>query len=229
MVRNKGQLPQQNNKMDKYPVPKRAGGPATLEEAGEGQAAEVALLSEPSLGSIMAAIQDLKGMLEPKLDAVTGCDSPVGRPQESSGKSRICGDGYCLPTVYIQETRRPVYAPPQLQGPTLADLGELLLGLPMGLLIEGGDMNLVVDPGLDRVSHARAPDTSVLMLSFLDSFGPEDLRREHNPEKQQFTYSCVPHGGLSRLDYLLTAQTHIGRVREVCTTRGASRITPLRE
>ncbi|KAJ1170904.1 hypothetical protein NDU88_002775 [Pleurodeles waltl] len=71
MIRNKGQLPQQNNKMDKYVVLKQAGGSTTLEEAGWGQAMERALPSEPTLGSIIAAIQDLKGTMEPKLEAVT--------------------------------------------------------------------------------------------------------------------------------------------------------------
>ncbi|KAJ1208173.1 hypothetical protein NDU88_003559 [Pleurodeles waltl] len=67
------------------------------------------------------------------------------------------------------------YAMPRLQGPTLVDLGALLVGLPMGLLLVGGDMNLVVDPRLDRVSHASAPDNSVLMQSILDSYGLVDL------------------------------------------------------
>ncbi|KAJ1082748.1 hypothetical protein NDU88_002913 [Pleurodeles waltl] len=57
--------------MDKYTVPKQEGGSRTLKEAGRGQVAEGAIPSETSLGSIMAAIQYLKGTLEPKLDAVT--------------------------------------------------------------------------------------------------------------------------------------------------------------
>ncbi|KAJ1114037.1 hypothetical protein NDU88_002277 [Pleurodeles waltl] len=56
--------------MEEFAVPRQAGGPMTLEDAGEGLEAYGASPSEPSLGIIMAAIQDLKGTLEPRLKAV---------------------------------------------------------------------------------------------------------------------------------------------------------------
>ncbi|KAJ1176651.1 hypothetical protein NDU88_001922 [Pleurodeles waltl] len=74
MVRTKGRLLQQTNKMDNYAVSRRPGNPGvhggrqvdgrTLDRAGP--------LSPPeaSLSDIMAAIHHLKGSLEPQLDAV---------------------------------------------------------------------------------------------------------------------------------------------------------------
>ncbi|KAJ1202047.1 hypothetical protein NDU88_005850 [Pleurodeles waltl] len=70
MVRNKGQLSPQTNKMDKYAVLRQTEGPLAGKDAEGGPSAVRGPSAEPSLGAIMAAIQDLKGSLELKLDAV---------------------------------------------------------------------------------------------------------------------------------------------------------------
>ncbi|KAJ1213717.1 hypothetical protein NDU88_001349 [Pleurodeles waltl] len=81
----KEQHPPQMNKMDKYtvqrqaqPVPRQAQpaprqAEATLvgEDAERGPCADRNPQVEPQLDAIMEAIQDLKGLLKPKLDAVT--------------------------------------------------------------------------------------------------------------------------------------------------------------
>ncbi|KAJ1197386.1 hypothetical protein NDU88_001246 [Pleurodeles waltl] len=45
-------------------------GPVALEDAEEGQGVDCGPPGEPSLGAIMAAIQDLKGSLVPKQNAL---------------------------------------------------------------------------------------------------------------------------------------------------------------
>ncbi|KAJ1150230.1 hypothetical protein NDU88_003025 [Pleurodeles waltl] len=71
MVRNKGRPRLQVNKMDKYAMPRLAGGTVVPDNAGGGQEKDRGPADEPSLSAIMAAIHDLRGSLEPKLDAVT--------------------------------------------------------------------------------------------------------------------------------------------------------------
>ncbi|KAJ1118985.1 hypothetical protein NDU88_007171 [Pleurodeles waltl] len=71
MVRNKGQLSPKTNKMDKYAVLRQPVGPVTPDNVGRGrQEADQDPSGKPTLGTIMAAIQDLTGSLEPKLDTV---------------------------------------------------------------------------------------------------------------------------------------------------------------
>ncbi|KAJ1181029.1 hypothetical protein NDU88_006240 [Pleurodeles waltl] len=63
MVKPKIQGPQQSNKMDNYAITKQTPNSSGQGSTGVGPA-------EPSLGAIMAAISDLKSILEPKLDTV---------------------------------------------------------------------------------------------------------------------------------------------------------------
>ncbi|KAJ1189151.1 hypothetical protein NDU88_005902 [Pleurodeles waltl] len=71
MVRNKWHPLQQLNKMDKYTVPRQTRGSLVSDSAEGGHWKDQDPLVEPSLGAIMTASQDLRGSLEPKLDAVT--------------------------------------------------------------------------------------------------------------------------------------------------------------
>ncbi|KAJ1209073.1 hypothetical protein NDU88_004452 [Pleurodeles waltl] len=80
-----------------------------------------------------------------------------------------------------------------LQRATLRDLGAMLLDFPPGLLLLGGDMNLVSDPGLDSLSRARGPAATMALQSFKGSFGLTDLWRAQNLRKRQYTYTSVPH------------------------------------
>ncbi|KAJ1093560.1 hypothetical protein NDU88_006660 [Pleurodeles waltl] len=69
MVRNKGRSLLQA--MDKSAVLKHAGGTVVPDNAEGGQEKDQGPVDKPSLSAIMAAIQDLCGSLEPKLDTVT--------------------------------------------------------------------------------------------------------------------------------------------------------------
>ncbi|KAJ1139008.1 hypothetical protein NDU88_005386 [Pleurodeles waltl] len=71
MVRNKGCPLLQVNKMDKYAVPRPAGGTVVPDDAEGGQEKDQGPADEPSRSTKLAAIQELCGSLEPKLDAVT--------------------------------------------------------------------------------------------------------------------------------------------------------------
>ncbi|KAJ1206442.1 hypothetical protein NDU88_001847 [Pleurodeles waltl] len=72
MVKKKKRQPsQQMKKMEKDAVPRQTGGHVVLDNAKGAQEKDHGPSGEPSLGAIMAAIQDLRGSLEPKLDTVT--------------------------------------------------------------------------------------------------------------------------------------------------------------
>ncbi|KAJ1164352.1 hypothetical protein NDU88_004792 [Pleurodeles waltl] len=81
MVKNKGRLSQQTNKMDNYAVSRRPGGPEAMGGDGvQGWGTEQDPPHESSLSEIMAVIHDLKGSLEPRLDVVD-----VERGTDSAG------------------------------------------------------------------------------------------------------------------------------------------------
>ncbi|KAJ1204632.1 hypothetical protein NDU88_000072 [Pleurodeles waltl] len=72
MVRTKSQPQQQTNKMDHFVVSRLQGDPGVAggDLGTRGRGTEQVPLCEPSLREIMAAIHDLKGSVEPRLDAV---------------------------------------------------------------------------------------------------------------------------------------------------------------
>ncbi|KAJ1108772.1 hypothetical protein NDU88_006142 [Pleurodeles waltl] len=71
MVRGKHRLSLQTNKMDNYAVPRQSGGPQQRVVMGvQGQKMEQDPPHDSCLSEMMAAIHDLEGSLEPRLDAV---------------------------------------------------------------------------------------------------------------------------------------------------------------
>ncbi|KAJ1163210.1 hypothetical protein NDU88_003673 [Pleurodeles waltl] len=56
----------------------------------------------------------------------------------------------------------------KLQALALSDIGTLLLEMPPGLLVLGGDLKLVADPDVDRESRARPQGAPELLRAFLD-------------------------------------------------------------
>ena len=103
-----------------------------------------------------------------------------------------------------------IYVPPRLHHQLFPDLGDLLLQLPKGALLMGGDFNLVMDESRDRwpikgLTIAKSP-----LADFVGPLGLVDLWRLHNPDTLQYTFHSGAHGSLSRIDYLLVqmGQTH---------------------
>lgn len=70
-----------------------------------------------------------------------------------------------------------VYAPPGLQRLALTDIGKLLLDLPVGTLIVGGDFNLVLDDLLDRAPPKPGPSPTTPLRQFTDALGLVDIWR----------------------------------------------------
>lgn len=64
-----------------------------------------------------------------------------------------------------------IYAPPGLQAPTFTDLGKLLLELPEGRVIIGGDFNSIVSDVFDRWPRKVLPPSHKQIHGFLNAMG----------------------------------------------------------
>ncbi|KAJ1096307.1 hypothetical protein NDU88_001450 [Pleurodeles waltl] len=71
MVQNRNPIPIQMNNLDKFAIPVAASSGETQTAVGEESGRDAQPEEDPSLKEIMAAIEVLNGMIEPKLDTVT--------------------------------------------------------------------------------------------------------------------------------------------------------------
>lgn len=108
-----------------------------------------------------------------------------------------------------------VYAPPGLHDRTFADLGELLLTLPPGRLLIGGDFNSLISTSLDRWPPKDLPPSRTKLHEFLDALALSDAWRELHPEERQYTFYSHPHRSSSRIDYILVPPHQLINLKEV--------------
>lgn len=121
-----------------------------------------------------------------------------------------------------------VYVPPGLQTLTYADLCRVLLDLPEGLLILGGDLNSVVSGTFDRHPPRDLPRAQGWLSDLLETFGLIDAWRLLHPTQLQYTFHSGAHGSLSRLDYFLMPAVQSSSIREIRQLpRGISVHSPL--
>lgn len=107
-----------------------------------------------------------------------------------------------------------VYIPPKAHNSTLPDIGKLLLEMPSGTIILGGDMNDVMSKELDRTTVLTG---GVYHLpDFVQAMGLVDLWRAHNPLLRQYTHVSAAHGTESRIDYILTQTGQPGLFQNGC-------------
>ena len=121
-----------------------------------------------------------------------------------------------------------VYVPPRLHDQLFLDLGALLLQLPNGKLLLGGDFNTAMDETWDRWPTRGPPGSESPLMAFAQALGLADMWRLHNPGVRQYSYYSGAHGSLSRLDYLLTLANDVPLFRDVrLLPRGISDHSPV--
>lgn len=121
-----------------------------------------------------------------------------------------------------------VYMPPGLQTQSYHDLGKLLLSLPEGQLIVGGDFNAVVSGTLDRHPPRDITPGQTWLSNLLEACGLVDIWRTRHPTQSQYTFFSGPHRSFSRLDYILTPLQHDLTIQEIKhLARGISDHSPV--
>ena len=121
-----------------------------------------------------------------------------------------------------------IYIPPRLHGPLFADLGTLLLNLPLGTLIAGGDYNAIIDVKRDRWPTGPPVTAKRPLVEFIEAMGLQDLWRTHNPTTHQYTFQSGAHGSMSRIDHILVNTHHSHEFADVhIKARGISDHSPV--
>lgn len=83
------------------------------------------------------------------------------------------------------------YIPPRLYTITLPKISAILVGLPLGTFLAGGDVNVVIDPELDRSSARAGQQGDRDISNFLLAMGLTDLWR-HTTQQHSNTHSIQP-------------------------------------
>ena len=104
-----------------------------------------------------------------------------------------------------------IYVPPQLHNSTMQDLGELILNLPKGITVMGGDCNAMLDRSKDfsRGAGVKSYTADTKFKTWVQSLGLCDIWRIWNPRTTQYTHTSAAHGTHSRLDYFFMPATDV--------------------
>lgn len=112
----------------------------------------------------------------------------------------IAGELYSLPITLIK-----MYGPntdsPSFYKHVFAKIPDIL---HTNLLV-GGDLNLVLDPYLDRSSPRRAPpsNSSIFLKEFCNNSNLFDIRRIFNPQDRAYSFHSNVHNVYTCIDYFL--------------------------
>lgn len=121
-----------------------------------------------------------------------------------------------------------VYIQPALHASAFADLGRLLLRLPPGELIMGGDFNATMDDTKDREPPHGAGRAGVVMRDFVQALGLLDIWRSKHPDTQQYSFHLGAHRSLSRIDYIFTLSIRLENIGDISyLPRGISDHSPV--
>ena len=123
-----------------------------------------------------------------------------------------------------------VYVPQHCLQGTLHTLHALLLNLPMGATIIGGDFNAVRNPSIDVSGPITAGrNTCASQLStWVDSMGLCDAWRVWNPLTRAYTHTSAAHRTQSRINQIWLAATDMPILHRMhMLPRGISDHAPL--
>lgn len=108
-----------------------------------------------------------------------------------------------------------VYAPPESTKCFFKALLDTIAVETEGILICGGDCNVVMNHNLDTTSLKR---NKKHLTKFINTTAREmgliDMWREFHPLERDYTHYSVPHSVYSRIDYFLINTSEIHRVIE---------------
>lgn len=96
-----------------------------------------------------------------------------------------------------------VYAPPDCSKSFFKSLFNVVAQEMEGVLVLGGDFNVVINSRLDTTSHCnRKRQISKCVRNLLEDLGLIDAWRDIHPLTRDYTHYSAPHKVHSRIDYL---------------------------
>lgn len=108
-----------------------------------------------------------------------------------------------------------VYAPPESTKCFFKTLFDTIAIETEGILICGGDFNVVMNHNLDTTSPKRSKKHLTKFINTsVQEMGLIDVWRELHPVERDYTHYSVPHSVYSRTDYVLINISEIHRVTE---------------
>lgn len=115
---------------------------------------------------------------------------------------------YCICSVYGPNIDDPVF------------FHSLFTSLSLhsdAIQIIGGDLNLVCDPEMDRLSRAgiRKWNSTDTLKQYISDFGLCDAWRSQHPSLKEYTFYSNVHQSYSRLDYFFVSRTIL---KDICKT-----------
>lgn len=108
-----------------------------------------------------------------------------------------------------------VYAPPGAYTCFFKKLFDLIVTETQGILIFGGDLNVQLQPKLDKSNQCLRKNPKAIMVRWLLSeMGLIDVWRQCHPGEKQFTNYSSRHTVYSRIDYLFKYKCDWHRIRD---------------
>lgn len=108
-----------------------------------------------------------------------------------------------------------VYAPPESTKCFFKNLFDTIAIETEGILICGGDYNVVMNHNLDTTSSKNSKKHLTKSINTLvQEMGLIDVWREFHPLERDYTHYSVPHSVYSRIDYFIIKASEIHRVIE---------------
>jgi len=104
-----------------------------------------------------------------------------------------------------------VYAPPESNTFILKNQFDVIAFETEGILICGGDFNVVLNHTIDTSSHNNSKKhLTKFVNASVQEMGQIDFWRELHPLERDYTHYSVPHSVYSRIDYFLikTGESH---------------------
>lgn len=97
-----------------------------------------------------------------------------------------------------------VYAPPESTKCFFKNLFDIIALETEGILICGGDFNVVMNHNFDTTSFKKnKTHLTKFITTSVQEMGPIDVWRELQPLARDYTHYSVPHSIYSRIDYFL--------------------------
>ena len=117
------------------------------------------------------------------------------------------GNELLISNVYAPNEDRPDFFEPILEEVLQADVEFKFLG---------GDLNLVLNPEIDRKTKAKTVRSKALekVRDYLEEYDWIDIWREINPGAKQYTWFRRKPNVFSRLDYFLTPLSSLGYIQD---------------
>ena len=114
-----------------------------------------------------------------------------------------------------------VYAPPDSGKHFFKSLLNNIILEAEGILVCGGDFNIVMNNKLDTTNKKKKANqvTSMVKTTFKE-FCIADLWRKFHPSKRDYTHYSAPHDSYARIDYFFINKKDLYRVKE-CEIEGA--------